>query len=158
MRRILVAFVLLSVLPLVRGADDTSSPHYKAAEQMLTLMDMPNMLQQSTDQMLKLQIQQNPTIAPYESVMKAFLAKYMSWESLKPDMIKLYMDEFTEAELNEMNKFYQTPTGKKMVGKMPALMSRGAQLGTQRVQAHMSELQAAIAAEAAKQGSPEKKK
>ena len=84
--------------------------------------------------------------------MKQFLAKYMSWDSLKADMIKIYMDEFTESELGELNKFYQTPVGKKTVEKMPTLMSKGAQLGGQRVQEHMPELQAAIAAEAQKQG------
>jgi len=147
--------MLLNLIPALYGADEKAgSPHYKAAEQMLTLMDMPTVLQQSTDQMVKIQTQQNPAIAPYEGVMKAFLAKYMSWDTLKPDMIKLYMDEFSEAELNDLNKFYQTPVGKKMVAKMPTLMSKGAQIGSQRVQAHMPELQAAIAAEAAKQSAP----
>ena len=144
--------MLLSLIPAVHGADETS--HQKAAEQMLTLMDMPTLLKQSVDQMVKMQVQQNPTIAPYEAVMRDFLAKYMSWDSLKPDMVKLYTEEFSEAELSELNKFYQTPTGKKMLGKMPTLMSKGAQIGSQRVQEHMPELQAAIAAEAGKQGSP----
>ena len=151
MRRIIVALVLLSVIPMVRAADDKTAPsHRAAAEQMLTLMDMPTLLKQSVDQMVKMQVQQNPTIAPYEAVMKEFLGKYMSWDSLKPDMIKLYTDEFTEPELGELNKFYQTPVGKKMLGKMPTLMSKGAQIGSQRVQEHMPELQAAIAAEAGK--------
>ena len=152
MRRIFVALMLLSLLPAAYGADETS--HQKAAEQMLTLMDMPTLLKQSVDQMVKMQVQQNPTIAPYEAVMRDFLAKYMSWDSLKPDMVKLYTEEFSEAELSELNKFYQTPTGKKMLGKMPTLMSKGAQIGSQRVQEHMPELQAAIAAEAGKHGSP----
>jgi hypothetical protein len=155
MRRIIVALVLLSSIPVVRGADEKpAAGHQKAAEEMLTLMDMPTLLKQSVDQMVKIQVQQNPTIAPYEAVMKNFLAKYMSWDSLKPDMIKLYTDEFTEGELGELNKFYQTPVGKKMLGKMPTLMSKGAQLGSQRVQEHMPELQAAIAAEAQKQPQP----
>lgn len=155
MRRIFIALMLLNVIPVVCGADEKAGTgHQKAAEQMLTLMDMPTLLKQSVDQMVKIQVQQNPTIAPYEAVMKEFLAKYMSWDSLKPDMIKLYMDEFTEAELGDLNKFYQTPVGKKMLGKMPTLMSKGAQIGSQRVQEHMPELQAAIAAEAQKNPSP----
>ena len=152
MRRIFAALMLLSLVPAVYGADETS--HQKAAEQMLTLMDMPTLLKQSVDQMVKMQVQQNPTIAPYEAVMRDFLAKYMSWDSLKPDMVKLYTEEFSEAELSELNKFYQTPTGKKMLGKMPTLMSKGAQIGSQRVQEHMPELQAAIAAEAGKNAAP----
>lgn len=152
MRRILVALMLLNVIPVVCGADEkATSGHQKAAEQMLTLMDMPTVLRQSVDQMVKLQVQQNPTIAPYEAVMKEFLGKYMSWDSLKADMVKIYMDEFTESELGELTKFYQTPVGRKAVQRMPALMTKGAQMGSQRVQEHMPELQAAIAEEAKKQ-------
>ena len=150
MRRMLVALLLLNVIPVVCYAEEKSASHQKAAEQMLTLMDMPTVLKQSVDQMVKIQVQQNPTIAPYEAVMKEFLAKYMSWDSLKADMVKIYMDEFTEAELGELNKFYQTPVGKKTIQRMPTLMTKGATLGSQRVQEHMPELQAAIAAEAAK--------
>jgi hypothetical protein len=141
MKRIVVALLLFAVVPML-NAQDKNSSHYKAAEQMLTLMDMPTVLKKSVDEMVAMQVQQNPSIAPYETVMKEFLAKYMSWDSLKADMVKIYMDEFTEAELGELNKFYQTPVGRKTVEKMPTLMSKGAQLGGQRVQEHMPELQA----------------
>ena len=60
-----------------------------------------------------MQVQQNPSIAPYEAVMKEFLAKYMSWDSLKADMIKIYMDEFTEPELGELN----SSTRHRLVGR-----------------------------------------
>jgi uncharacterized protein len=159
MRRVLVALLFLSVIPVVGAADEkAASSHYKAAEQLLTLMDTPNVLRQSIDQMVKIQAQQNPAIAPYEGVMKEFLGKYMSWDTLKVDLINLYMGEFSEVELGEMGKFYQTPVGKKMVEKLPALMTKGAQMGAQRVQEHMPELQAAIAAEEKKKQEAEPKK
>jgi hypothetical protein len=151
MKRFFVALLLLAVVPMSH-AQDQNSAHYKAAEQMLNLMDMPTVLKKSVDEMVAMQVQQNPSIAPYEAVMKEFLGKYMSWDSLKADMIKIYMDEFTESELGELNRFYQTPVGRKTVEKMPVLMTKGAQLGGQRVQQHMPELQAAITAEAQKQG------
>lgn len=155
MKRILLALVLLNFIPLARAADDKAagSSHYKAAEQTLTILDTPNLLKQSIDQMVAIQVQQNPTMAPYEGALREFLSKYMSWESLKPDLIKLYMEEFSEAELNEINKFYQTPAGKKMVTKLPTLMAKGAQLGAGRMQAHMPELQATIEAQAKKEES-----
>ena len=78
--------------------------------------------------------------------MKAFLSKYMSWASLKDDVAKLYTTEFSESELNELNKFYQTPLGRKTVQKMPALMAKGAEIGQKRMQEHLPELQAAITA------------
>ena len=102
--------------------------------------------------MLAMQVQQNPALAPHQAQMKAFLSKYMSWASLKDDMAKLYMAEFSESELNELTKFYQTPVGKKTIQKMPALMAKGAEIGQKRVQEHLPELQAALAADDAEKG------
>jgi hypothetical protein len=60
-------------------------------------------------------------------------------------MVKLYKSEFTEDEIRTMTEFYRTPVGKKAVSKLPTLTASGAQLGMQRVQSHMAELQQAIA-------------
>jgi len=92
MKRIVVALLLFAVLPVLDAQDKSDSSHYKAAEQMLTLMDMPTVLKKSVDEMVAMQVQQNPAIKPYETVMKEFLAKYMSWDSLKADMVQIYMD------------------------------------------------------------------
>jgi hypothetical protein len=143
--------LLLSILigaiallqPAVARADEAG--HRKAAESLLSLMNMDSVMSQSIDQMLQMQIKQNPAIGAYEQEMKNFLKKYMSWAGLKDDMVKIYMDEFTESELNELNKFYQTPLGKKTLEKMPTLLSKGAELGQRRVQEHLPELQTAIA-------------
>lgn len=43
--------------------------------------------------------------------------------------------------------FYSTPTGRKSIERMPALVSKGAQMGSARVQAHMDELRQLIEAE-----------
>lgn len=149
---LLVALLFLS--PSAARADEAS--HRKAAEALLGMMGMESLLSQSVDQMLAIQAQQNPALAPYKEQMRAFLGKYMSWASLKDDMAKVYMTEFSEAELNELNKFYQTPLGKKTVQRMPVLMAKGAEMGQKRVQEHLPELQAAIQA-SVKSASPEKK-
>ena len=141
---LLAALALLC--PTFLRADDAS--HHAAAETLLGLMDMPRVMSQSVDSMLDAQVKQNPAIAPYQAQMKAFFAKYMSWDSMKTDMVKLYEDEFSEAELKELITFYQTPVGKKTIQKMPLLLAKGAELGQKRVQEHLPELQAAIAAQA----------
>lgn len=138
--------VLLGVLailsPLAARADETT--HRASAEALLNNMEMDKLMSQSVDQMLQMQVQQNPAIAPYQAQMKTFLSKYMSWAAMKDDMVKIYVAEFTEPELRELNAFYQTPLGKKTVQKMPTLLAKGAELGQKRVQEHLPELQAAI--------------
>ncbi len=160
MKRVIVTLLSISVAAgIALAAEPTpGGSHYKAAEKMLTLMDMETVLRRSIDEMLKAQIAQNPGIAPFETVMRQFLMKHMSWDSLKADTIQIYMTEFTEKELDELNRFYATEVGKKMVEKMPTLMGKGAELGARRVQEHMPELQAAIAEEAKKQKDASDKK
>ena len=147
---LLLAVALLQ--PLSARADDAS--HRKAAESLLNLMGMDHLLDQSVDQMLQMQVQQNPQLAQFQPQMKAFLNKYMSWASMKDDMAKIYADEFSEAELNDLTKFYQTPLGKKTIEKMPSLMAKGAAMGQKRVQEHLPELQAAITGAAGAAASP----
>jgi uncharacterized protein len=143
----LMIVVVFGQMPAVRASDAT---HRAAAEALLNLMDMDNLMSQSIDQMLDMQVKQNPAIGQFKDQMKTFLAKYMSWASMKEDMIKIYTDEFTEQELKELLAFYQTPLGKKTVQKMPKLMAKGAELGQQRVQQHLPELQQAIQEQATK--------
>ena len=49
-------------------------------------------------------------------------------------MIKLYTSNFSEPELKELIKFYQSPLGKKFMQKMPELTARSAQLTQAKLQ------------------------
>ena len=72
--------------------------------------------------------------------MKKFLNKHMSMKSLKEDIISIYAGAFSEGELNEIIRFYRTPTGRKMIEKLPELTNKGMQLGAQKVQENQDEL------------------
>lgn len=139
-------FLLLSFLCVssVFAADTTSE---KEAEKLLNIMGMDQALEQSIYHMLDLELQQNPALAPYKGVMLEFFAKHMSYESLKPDMLKIYSEAFTANELKEINKFYATAAGKKTIEKMPILIAQGGQIGAARVQENIGELQEMIKAE-----------
>ena len=118
------------------------------AAKMLDALDMANILDSAIDTSLDVQIAANPEMAPYRTVMRAFFAKYMSYPALKSQLVDIYASELSASELAETTAFYSTPTGKKLLAKLPSLMSKGAQLGQQSVQDHIPELQATIKAEA----------
>lgn len=142
---LLLAFIAATPVAFSTPARADDASHLKAAQDLLASTDMNAMLQQSLDRILAVQIQAMPQLAPYKDTLRAFLTKYMSWDAMKDDITKLYVDNFTEEELKDITAFYQTPTGKKALAVMPELMSKGAQLGQQRVQQHMPELQQMIA-------------
>jgi hypothetical protein len=92
------------------------------------------------------QIAENPALAELKPVMKAFFDKHMSWAALKTEMAQLYAEQFTEEELQDITKFYQSPAGKKMARLTPDLVAKGAGLGQARIQAHLGELEQMIQA------------
>jgi hypothetical protein len=135
----LLSAALVAALPALGRADEKS--HRQAVEELLQVTNMEKVLQTSMDTMLEAQVRANPRLTPYRDAMRKFFEKYMSWSSLKEDFVKLYMDEFSEEEVKQLTAFYRTPIGKKTLEKLPQLMVKGSKLGTERVQAHLDELQ-----------------
>jgi len=111
------------------------------AERLLDSLNMQENLDQAIDVMLDVQLKQNPNLVPYKKVMLDFLGKYMSYEALKPELITVYSTEFSTSELAEARAFYSTPTGKKFIARMPALISKNAEIGSKSVQDHLPELE-----------------
>jgi len=116
----------------------------KTVNELFKVMKMESTFQQTLEKMLDVQIKQNPAIAPMKDTMLEFFEKYMGWESMKPDMAKIYMKNFSDEELKAMISFYKTPVGKKAARLLPVLSSEGAALGQKRVQENITELQSMI--------------
>jgi hypothetical protein len=126
-------------------AAPTASPaQRKAAEELLQTIQAEKTLQNTVDQMLNMQLSQRPEMKAVEPEMRAFMGKYMSWASLKGDMVNLYASEFSEKELKDLSKFYKTPLGQKLLSKQGVLSQASLELGQRNLQAHLPELQQTI--------------
>lgn len=144
MKKILLA-LLLTLFGAGRAAAQEHTPsHVAAAVELLQLMNVQASVDASIDAMLRLQMEQNPALAPFEQTMRDFFAKYMSWSALRDQYVDLYADAYTESELKEMAAFYRSPVGQKVARTTPELLTRSAKMGEETVQAHMSELQQMI--------------
>ena len=75
-----------------------------------------------------------------------FFDETYKWDDVRPLLVKLYTDSFTEAELRDLVAFYDSPTGKKAAMQMPALLQKGMVLGMGRIQQKMPEYQKRVAA------------
>jgi uncharacterized protein len=144
MKNLFTLWVALLLVSVGSAAAQTQSSHYKAAETLLLTMGTPKTLDDNLQQMLTMQMEQVPAMKVAEMEVRSFFSKYMNWEAVKEDMIQLYMAEFTEKELKEMNLFYRTPTGKKLAMKQGTLHLKSTQIGQSKVEPHMMELQQAI--------------
>ena len=121
----------------------------KAAEELMNAMHMEDLLTNTIEKMIQLQIQQKPKLEPYKKVMTEFFNKYMSYDNMRDKLIKLYTEAFNENELKELTNFYKTPVGQKAIKKVPELTSKGAQMGATIVQQHIEELKKMCEKEAA---------
>ncbi len=76
---------------------------------------------------------------------RSFLEKYIGWESLKNEITSMYLQAFTEQELNEINDFYASPAGHKLILKIPELVRRTPMASQCSVcREHINELQSRI--------------
>jgi uncharacterized protein len=131
--------------PAAAEAPPEMDSHAKAIEEFLLQMKMDENTESTINQMLAMQVQQNPQMAVFSDVMRDFLQKHLAFDVVKYDLIEVYRDVFTEAEIKELTEFYQTPIGMKAADKLPMLAAAAAQIEGRRVQANMGELQAAMA-------------
>jgi hypothetical protein len=68
---------------------------------------------------------------------KAFgmLKDELAWSRLEPQMVEVYRNTFTPDEIDGMFKFYDSPSGKAVVAKLPQATQRMMQLTQERVRA-----------------------
>jgi uncharacterized protein len=140
--------IALGLQPCIAMGGEQS--HRKAAENLLSVMEVDKSPPKLVAQVLEGQLQRNPQLAPHREVMQRFLNKYLNWESVKEDTITAYTQEFTEQELKQLTEFYKTPLGKKANEKMPRLTFIAGEIGLKRAQEHQAELQQMIEAEKSK--------
>lgn len=157
MKRRLAVLVLMvmAVAPMARA--DEASKRAKVQE-LIAEMHMDRMMGQmteamkaQTDQMLKqapgmeaLTPEKKKLVEEYEQQTTKIIMDNMSWQSMEPDFIDIYMKTFSEDEIEGIVAFYKSPAGQAMLTKMPQLMTASMQIAQHRmaeVQPKLQELQ-----------------
>ena len=141
---------VLLVLAAPTASHAASDSHRQAVARLFELTHIQQLIENSVDGVLTLQITQNPGLAEHREALRAFLQKYIGWQALKDDLTAMYLQAFTEAELDQMNAFYSSQTGQKVLQRLPELVRQRNQLAMQRLQEHIGELQQEIGAGAGK--------
>lgn len=132
------AAVLSAVaLPLFAHADEASKR--AKVEQMLTLSkvdsvsqqmltNVPERVKQAASRQMYVQAASTPeqkkVTADYLQQMGDIAQKGATWESVHPKLVDLYMQAFTEPELDSILAFYKTPAGQTLVAKTPELSGK----------------------------------
>jgi hypothetical protein len=72
------------------------------------------------------------------------LREEVTWAKLKPVMLEVYRDSFTQEEVDGQIAFYRSPVGQSVSAKMPATMRRSMAASDQLLQPVMPRLMQAI--------------
>lgn len=64
----------------------------------------------------------------------------VSWDKLEPEYTELYMQTYTEQELDDILTFYRSPSGASMIAKTPELLAKSTALSQERMQKIMPQL------------------
>lgn len=125
--------------PALVAADDAS--HRQQVETLFRLTQMEKKINDSVANVLQLQIRQNPQLQKDSKAMESFLQKYIGWQAMKQDIADMYLQTFSEQELEQINAFYITPAGQKVINVVPQLVQQRNQIAMTRLRQNIGELQ-----------------
>jgi hypothetical protein len=83
-----------------------------------------------------------PVLREFSTEMTDMMMGTLNDEGMKVDVAAVYAEVFSVEELREINDFYRSPLGKKMIERMPELMQKSMMITQSRMKSMMPELQA----------------
>jgi hypothetical protein len=151
----LALFSLTLGLFAATGVPADEATHRQAVEKLFKLTAMQQKIDESVDNVLALQLAQSPDLQAHAGIVREFLERHIGWNSMKDALTDMYLQEFNEQEVNEMNAFYSSGTGKKVIERLPVLVQMRNQVASQRLQQNIGELQYLIDANRKEQAEQE---
>jgi hypothetical protein len=148
---VLGAILLLGIGQALSVSADEAS-HRQEVQKLFELTQMQQKINESLDNVLALQIAQSPELEDHKTVVKEFLERHIGWQSLEDALTDMYLKEFSEQELKDMNAFYGSATGKKVIERLPVLVQMRNQLASARLQENIGELQYELSSRQKQQG------
>lgn len=149
--------ILIGLIFLVGGlvnANPNADSYYESVEELLLLMKVDENLAYTFAQLRPILLEQFQAMMDgdvtseqvqimekYMGEMLDMMEEEMSWEKIKDDFIHVYMSVYTEEEIQELIKFYQTPVGQKTIEQTPILMEQSMEISQKYLFATLPKLQ-----------------
>lgn len=100
---------------------EDNSPSLEKSQELITLVKMDQMLDQQIEVAVQQLIIQVPEFSNHKEEINVIFEDMLNKKEFTQFVTKLLADNFTESEIQEMIKFYQSPTGQKALSKMPLI-------------------------------------
>jgi len=117
------------------------SPQKKAAAlTMLNAMNKNKNMDKLINNMIKMQVEQNPLLRMHKQKVMRFFIKHTSFQKMKSQLALLYAKELSIGEMRTFTAFCKTKDGQRILLKMPRLINLSSNLGQRNIQKHYPEL------------------
>ncbi|MCH7335956.1 DUF2059 domain-containing protein [Acinetobacter sp. NIPH 2699] len=140
MRKLIAPLIIAATISMPAFAQQASK---ESVKELLKITKSEQLIDQSNEYIYKftassieqatqgqaISAKQKKAIENYSQNIANIVKRDFTWEKLEPEMIKIYVEEFTQAEINGMLEFYKTPVGQSTIDKMPIVMQKSMQLG-----------------------------
>ena len=141
--RLLIATIALAVAGVANAAPASPESVARLLEVTRVRQQLEVMRTQSLPRMLDAVRQSLAGRPDGEVVEKAFdrmqprflaiMNEALDWDTMRPQYVAMYVDTFSQEEVDGLIAFYQSPLGTALLDKMPLLIQRSMQLAQQRM-------------------------
>jgi hypothetical protein len=142
----LLAVICCVLMSITVSFAQQPSSHDRAVAELIQVLGVEHQMRTMAETMTDAMLKGNPALAQLREPILQWFQKYFTWDVMGPEVMKVYKDSFTEAEVRDMLAFYKTPTGQKVLLKLPEITQQGVAMGSKIGQAHSGELQDMIKA------------
>lgn len=155
MRRLAAVLVASLLLPLSARADDASKR--AKAEQLVTMEHLEANINKASENLAEHMGEiadhlagTNPTadqkakIEDFKKQVSKSIDTNFAWTAIKPKVIDLFENSFTEEQLDAIIGFYKTPAGSTLLEKLPEINAQFNQIGTTALTNMSAEMQKSL--------------
>jgi len=128
------------MLPVLSFAGDKEN----LAEEIMKLTNMQKMMDQTKAQIQQMQIRVMQQLevsekdkkgaAEFQNKINEMIFNELTWDNIKSEYIKLFVDVYTIDELKGLVQFYKSPAGQSLIKKQPIIMQKSMMISQSKIQ------------------------
>lgn len=136
--KVLVFFGFLILAPVIPAKE---SSHGQLIRQLFLVLELPKVYEQNVAALVSRYKQRNKNFDHFEDVVRTWAIETIGWKSLEPRLLEIYKSHFSEKEIRDILKFYNSPSGQQLLKSTPVINSETRQLAADAAREESHQLQ-----------------
>ena len=130
----------ICIISIYLYAKDSAVERLQLSKKMFEVMNKNGYIDLLIKRAVDEEISQNPILSLNPQKAKEFSNRYLSFKSLKPDLIHIFAKELSVDEMKAWTNFCKSKAGQKILLKIPRLINVSSYIAQKKIQSHYKEL------------------